>query len=214
MSRRGPATLAIAGIVVLIGAIALWLAMRDGEPATAEPSGTGPATDRVASETPAPAERGPSAVVTPSLPRDSVPTTDPAAKPREYMIGDTLVRDHRKGDHAPIDIPPSIHPPDGRKIHSNLTNEIAMKVRVGVADCAASVPPEARGVKPRVEGQVVIAIKDKRVTVTSTTMQLRDVVGASVDATRQCIEQKAMEITHTADEADLESYDLNMSFAL
>ena len=62
-------------------------------------------------------------------------------------------------------------------------------------ECAKSLPAGARGTKPRVEGQITIAIKENKVTVTGSTMQLRDVTG-DVDATKQCIEQKALAVTN------------------
>jgi hypothetical protein len=84
-----------------------------------------------------------------------------------------------------------------------------------VRECAASVPPEARGVKPRVEGQVVIAIKNQQVQVSNATVDLTDVVGAPVEATKQCIQQKTLGITAPAgDEADLENYPIRISFSL
>ena len=73
---------------------------------------------------------------------------------------------------------------------------------------------EARGPAPRIQGSVSIAIKDGQVTVGDTAFQLRDVVGASVEPIKQCIEQQARTITHPTDEHDLESYDLTLSFAL
>ena len=87
-------------------------------------------------------------------------------------------------------------------------------MRAKVAECAAAIPQDARGDKPRVEGLVNIAIKDKQIVVTSATMQIRNVTGASLDATKQCIEAGAKTVTQPTTEADLETYDITVSFAL
>lgn len=215
MSRRGPARLVIGGLVVLAGLAALWLTLSDDDP------GPTPAPAAVSSAPPTGASRpalgasgrAPAVTVSPTLPSTGS-AAGSAAAPTEYVVGDTRVRDHRGGNHAPMDVPPSIHPPDGRKIQSSTSFEVGQKVKAAVEACAASIPVEARGTKPRVEGQVVISIKDRQVTVRETTMQLRDVVGAAAPATKACIEEKTRAITHVADEADTESYDLTMSFAL
>lgn len=211
VSSRRPIALAIVAAVVLAGVVALWLGMKkDGTAGATPTAGSGELV--AVSETPTPTVRAePGTTVTPSLPGETPAASDGT---REYMVGDLKVRDHRKGNKPPIDIPPAIHPPDGRKIQSNLTSEIGQKFKVVVKDCAASLPPEARGSSPRLEGLIVIAIKAKQVTITKATVQLRDVVGASVDPIKQCIEQKALAVTHTAEEPDLESYDINLSYSL
>lgn len=212
--KRPALGLVVVGAVVLAAAIGLWFVMKTDDAAPAETAAKPADGTAVTSVTPPPAlptPGVPGATVEPSLPRDQQPA---AEAPREYMVGDKKIRDHRKGNPPPIDIPPSVHPPEGRKIHSNLTMEVSQKVRAVVTECAAAVPPEARGVKPRVEGQIVIAIKDKQTTITGATMQLRDVVGAAVAPTKACIEQKTVGIIHPTDEADIASYDITVSFAL
>ncbi len=204
--------LALGAVVVLGAASGLWLWLRDGDGAPAGSERTH--GEGTSSEIATPAAREvPSTTVTPSL-------SDPAHVPagsdgvREYKVGDVVVRDHRKGDHLPIDIPPNIHPPDERKVSSTLTADLAQKVRAVMSDCVASLPKEARGDKPRLEGQVTIAIRDKQVRVTAATMQLRDVVGASVEETKACIERRSVGITTATDEPDLTDYTINVSFAV
>jgi hypothetical protein len=215
ISSRRAVVLAIVAVVVLAGVIGVWLATKKEGATAGTASSSSPGTPSVVadSETPTPTVRGDSTTtVTPSLPGDSPPPA--SGEVREYMVGDRRVRDHRKGDKPPIDIPPAIHPPDGRKIQSNLTSEIGQKLKVVVRECAATMPQEARGTSPRLEGLVVIAIKAKLVTITKATVQLRDVVGASVDPIKQCIEQKSLAVTHATDEPDLDSYDINVSYSL
>lgn len=203
--------LALGGALVLAAVIGLYAVLsrgddravtpapRDPEIAQAspgKPSGSGPA-------------RTPSANVTPEQTTPSTTTT------KEYTVGGVRIRDHRSGAHVQPDVPPAIHPPGGRKVPSELTSGIAQKVRAVVAECAASVPAEARGEKPRADGEIRIAIKSQQATVTGATIQMRDVVGAAGDPVKQCIEQKAIGVaTPSGDEADLEDYAITVSFRL
>ncbi len=199
----------IFGVFVLAGAVGVWLMMRTGD-SVAEPS-TEPS--RATEQPPPPSQRGEAApTVTPSLPGETRRSEGSAVK--EYAVGDTLVRDHRSGDHAPIDIPPSVHPAEARRLTSNLVSEVGQKLKVIVKDCATGLPAGARGKDPRLEGQVVIAIKSKRVTVTGAAVELRDVTDASVASIKRCIEEKALTVTHDADETDLASYDISLAYAL
>lgn len=141
--------------------------------------------------------------------------SDLPEKVREYAANGAIIRDHRTGTHAPIDVNPNIHPPNARKISPNLTKDVADQVRAVMHECVVSMPDGVRGEKPRLEGSINIAIKDKQVSVVKTSINLRDVNGDGAETTRQCIEQKAMAITHPAgDEQDLPSYDITLSFAL
>jgi len=201
----------IFGGLVLAAGAGLWLMLRGDEPASPSPA---PVTATEPAPIPTPPSRPESApTVTPSLPGET--PRGPAGEPvKEYVVGDRRIRDHRSGEHAPIDIPPAVHPPDSRKITSNLTHEIGLKLKVIVKDCAQALPAGARSGDPRLEGKVVIAIKAKQVTVTSAVVQLRDVADASVEAVKKCIEDKALTVTHVAEENDLESYDINLSYSL
>ena len=207
---------AIFGACVLAAAIGLFVLMRDGD----EPEGASP--PRAATAEPTSGAKPPPPLA-PTLDSGSgdkpvVTSSDsprsPAGEVAEYDVGGRRVRDHRAGDHAPIDIPPAVVPPEGRRIPSTLTQEIGQRVRAKVAECAAAIPTEARGDKPRGEGLVVIAIKDKQVVVTSSTMQIRNVTGDSLAAAKQCIEAGAMTVTQPTTEPDLETYDITLSFAL
>jgi hypothetical protein len=204
--------LAVGAVVVMGAAIGLWLWMRHGDDAQANPQRT--SAEVAGSEVATPTVRATSGTsVTPTLPDgDRVAAGTDSVK--EYKVGDVRVRDHRKGDHPPMDLPPNSHPPDGRKIASTVTADIAQKVRAVMNECVASIPREARGVSPRLEGLISIAIKDKQVSVTAATIQLRDIVGASIDPTKQCIETKSIGITTPADEPDLADYTINLSFAV
>jgi len=210
MSQRSMVPVMIMGGFVLAGAVVLWLTLRADDDAVAEPTGeTITATPAV----PPPIDRGQSApVVTPSLPRAT--PAEPSGV-NEYAVGDVRVRDHRgSGDSVPLDIPPSVHPAEGRRLTSNLVHEVGTKLKGIVKECAATLPAGARGKDAHLEGLVVVAIKAKQVTVNKAVVQLRDVADTSIDAIKKCIEEKALTLTHQADEIDLESYDINVSYAL
>jgi hypothetical protein len=206
--------LALGAAVVLAAIIGLYVASRrgdDGEPqlASSDPKIAQADPGKSSSNGTRPA---PSVTVPP-------PGAGSTTVVNDYMIGDVHVRDHRTGDHAPLDVPPAIHAPGGRKVPSELVSDIAQKVRAVVAACAASLPiangPGGRGEKPRADGEIMIAIKNQLATVTSATIQLRDVEGATVESVKQCIEQKSIGIaTASGDEPDLEGYAITTSFRL
>ncbi len=133
----------------------------------------------------------------------------------DYQVGNVQIRDHRGSNAVPIDTPPNIHRPDGRKVSTTVVSDLTAKMREVVASCAKDIPAEARGPKPRMEGAITIAIKGHQVSVSSSVLKLRDVVGAAVDPTQQCLEKGANALTYVApDEADVESYQINLSFAV
>jgi hypothetical protein len=205
-------TLVLVGVAALVGAVALWFILHttDGPPST--PRSQGSAV--VATTDPRPTPSDP----TPSLPAGSDQGSAAGSgesNPRDYMVGDIRVRDHRSGDNKPLDIPPGVHPAESRMIPSSLTHDITKKVKAVMAECTADVPREARGASPRLEGQLVISIKDQTLTVAKATMQLRDIVGAAQEPTKQCIEQKTVGLqTPATDEPDLENYSITITFAI
>ena len=197
--------LVLLAAVVLAAAFGLWLLLRKDDSAVAS---TAP------SEAPAPvASREPGTTVAPSLPTPPPALgSDPAT---EYRVGDVQIRDHRGGDVVPRDIPPNIHPPDTRELPSTLTHAISQKVRQVMMECVADLPREARGPQPRLEGQILVSIKEKRLTLVESTMQLRDVVGAALEPVRQCIQTRSVGLdTPAADQADIEKYSIQITFAI
>jgi hypothetical protein len=201
-------------VVVIALAIGGWLMFRKEKPA-APPAATGSAapSPTASSTDPAPTPTGPA----PSLPStgDSTHPAPAAGSANEYMVGDVRVRDHRAGSNAPLDIPPNIHRPNSRELPSTLTSDIAQKVRAVLVDCSKDLPKEARGEHPRLEGQIVVAIKDHKLTVTSATMQLRDVSGDAAATTKSCIEQHSVGLETAAnDQDDLDNYSIGVTFAV
>ena len=204
-----PLALAFGGAAVLVAAIALIVQMKEkDEPAPAEPVTERPAL------TPPMARPGSSAtVVEGSHPKPSgepVEATDPVVS----EVDGKIIRDHRKNP-TPSVLPPTIHRPGSRQIASTVTHDITQKVVKVLNECATAVPKTARGAKPRADGQIVVSIKDKQVSITRATVKLRDVEGEIVEPTQRCIEEKSVGLTTSAkDEADVENYEISISFAL
>ena len=136
--------------------------------------------------------------------------------PTETIINGVRVRDHRKDRSSPISLPTTRPPPRGRRITPELTGAFINQINPIVRECAAThLPPEVRGAKPRAAGQILIAIKDQQASVTSTTVELSDVTGGTVDQARKCIEDKSVGLTApAANEADLEDYPIQISFVI
>ena len=203
--------LLIGGLVAVLGAaVGIWLLMR-GDKADAQSGSYEPHATQV---TPAQPGSAPT-VTTGTTDHPALPQPAPGENPRDYVVGDIRVRDHRAGDNKPLDIPPNVHPAEGRSLPSTLTHEVAQKVKAVMMECVASLPKDARGEHPRLEGQVMLAIKANKLTITTSTMQLRDVSGESVEPTKQCITQKTVGIENAApDQDDLADYPFNISFAI
>jgi hypothetical protein len=211
--------LIIAAVAVLAAGLLLLFIIQSGDdddasagsprPASGSSGGAAPARDRPSLD----GSDAPQVATTVRTGRRAAGSDAPGYT--ETVVNGVRVRDHRKNRSEPIDISPDKRPPNARKIQPSLTTDISNKILPIVRECGSSVPPEARGVKPRVEGEVVIAIRNKQVLITRATVQLADVVGASLEPTKQCIEQKAAGLTVPAgDEADLEDYTITFSYGL
>lgn len=192
------------GAAVLAAALGLYLVLQT--------EGDG-ATERTASGAASPPSAPRIAQTAPGKPRIAL-----AVRPEpvtEYRTGQTRVRDHRTGEHTPIELSPPPHRRNGREISSHITSDLAQRLRPLVRQCTASVPAEARGAKPRVEGEILIAIKDHQATVTAATLQLLDVAEAAQGEVKRCLTQSAVGLVAPADdESDLESYPITLSLRL
>jgi hypothetical protein len=208
MNRR---YLVLGAAVVLAVVLGLYVATSKGEDVAAKRE---PDAQKIPENSPGhPAIR---MTQTPSAGADRpVMAAGSGAAVSDYTVGNVRIRDHRSGEHAPVDIPPAIHPPEGRKIPSQLTSDLAQRLRPLVTECAATVPPEARGAKSRLEGEILIAIKNQQATVTGATFRLRDVASGSPDPVTQCMEQKSVGVAApSGDEPDLEGYAITLSLRL
>src|SRR5690349_19298434 len=96
------------GLAVVALVIALvWALNRDSSSAQGSTTSDSP---KVSEVTPPPRTSSPT--VTPGLPgeRPTVPEQGSGQYPKDYVVGDIRVRDHREGDNKPLDIPPNVHP--------------------------------------------------------------------------------------------------------
>jgi hypothetical protein len=203
--------LALVAIALVIGA---WLLLRkDKAPAAPEAGSAAPSASTDPSTPSTPSTSPP-----PRLPPTVTDTTKqipPAGSANEYMVGDVMIRDHRSGSNAPIDIPPNIHRPNTRQLPSTLTAQVAQQIRGVLVDCAKDLPKEARGEHPRLEGTINVSIKDRKLTVTSAAYQLRDVTGDAVETTKSCVEQKSVGLsTAASDQEDIDNYSIGITFAV
>lgn len=208
--------IAVLGALAAVAVVVLYMFVRTAGSAPADPDPQ-PAPDPIH-----PSDRAANGGTTvgPSLPSaddSSDPTLDQGSNkyPKDYMIGDIHVRDHRTGDNKPLDLPPNIHPAEHRELPSTLTHDISQQVKKLVWQCGADVPKDARGTKPRVDGQLTVSIKDHTLNLTTIATQVRDVDGPAADALKQCVEQKSVGLTAAAaDQADITDYGIGITFAI
>ena len=198
------------GALIVAAGVALVLMMSRTDPdapaKTQRASGAAPSTGPVASSDP----------VAPSLPT-TAPTTATTGSNgvKEYMVGGVKIRDHRAGDNKQIDLPPNPHPADSRELPSELTHDISQQVRRQMDTCATAIPKDVRGTKPKLDGQLTVAIHDHKLTITDMALQVRDVDGPSGDALKQCVSEKAASYVSSApDQPDLDNYGIAITFAI
>jgi hypothetical protein len=209
MSNR--AIFAIMGLVAVGAVVALWLLVRadDAPQQTASTTGSGSAAPRTGFAGP---QHGPAGG------KPLAPGIDPAQTPpnREYSSNGVIVHDHRTGTHEPYQPSEAPRPENGgRRLEPTLTKAIADRVRDVMHDCVKTLPDGTRGEKPRLEGAINVAIKAKQVLINKADLNVRDVSSDAAEVVRQCIVSKSMSIVQPAgDEADLDSYDINLSFNL
>ena len=213
------ALIVLAGLLVVAGIVAV-LAMsspaEEAHPQTQVTAASGAGTNRpggsVATSTTTP---------TPTLPTEATRPSEQGSEQgsdvvKEYMVGGVKVRDHRTGEHQKMDLPPNMHPANGPSLPSDLTHDISQQVKNQMIQCASAIPRDVRGDKPKVDGQLQVAIKDHRLSLTSVTIQVRDITDAAAsEALRQCVQQRSASLTAVAkDQADLADYGIGVTFAI
>jgi hypothetical protein len=209
-----PRALALGAIAVVAAIIVLLVSLRSDEPHDAD-------AKRVRSaDVPKITQADPGNTSQPARARGSAAdasSTEPRRAPAtDYMVGGRArIRDHRSGARTEDAVRAPVHPPEGRKVPSQLTSAIAQQVRTVMTECAASLPAHARGAEPRLEGTIAITIKDHLATVTRAAVRLRDVSADAAQPIAHCIEQKSVGVaTAAGDEADLEAYSITLAFRL
>jgi hypothetical protein len=195
--RRG--TLALGAAIVVAAVIGLYILLRaDSQPALVPPRHDLP-DQRIADARPGKAWNRPVPVL----------WQDGSAAPGR-TAGPSSPRDHRTADPAAVDPPPP-DPPAGRRINIQVTSDLSQVLRSALQECAANLAPGAAGDLSRVDGQVVIAIKDHQAGVTSASFQLHDFAEAAQADIQQCLAQRAVGVTAPADEPDIDSYPITVS---
>lgn len=82
-------------------------------------------------------------------------------------------------------------------------------------ECTAGIPAEALEPKSRIEGEILISIKDHQATVTSATLKLRRVAEDAKAGAEQCLARAALGFVAPAgDESDLDDYSIALSLTL
>lgn len=132
---------------------------------------------------------------------------------RETVIDGVRIRDHRGDAAVADDLPPALHRPSGRRLPATLTHEVSARILAAIAPCAEAVPREARGDKPRIEGVVDVAISDGQLAITKASIKLREVVGAAVAPTEQCMSDAVVGLRLATEEPAVASYALNLRYA-
>jgi hypothetical protein len=105
--------------------------------------------------------------------------------------------------------------PERRDTASRLTADLAQRIRPAMRACIDGVPAELRGDKPRVEGEIIVAIKDHQATVTSAALALRDVPDAAQLGVRPCLARAAVGLVAPAgNEDDVDGYPITLSLSM
>ena len=82
-------------------------------------------------------------------------------------------------------------------------------------DCGKQIPVEQRGVKPRIQTRLTVSIHGGIMRVDGASTELNDVVGASVDPTKACVEHSVIGASIPApDEAERQRYEIAMTYVV
>lgn len=202
--------LAALAALVLLGVVVLYVFVHESASSTAD------IAVRPDADAPVHATAGDyhAAPALPAASDDSRPE-DAGTAVKDYMVGDVRVRDHRSGDHPPLDLPPNVHRPGGRRLPSTLTSDISQQMRKVIWQCAKDVPKQARGAKPQFEAQLTVAITGHTLSIADVAAQVRDVEGPAADALRDCVSRNAAGLTASAaDQDDIAGYGLRLAFMI
>lgn len=201
-------SLAIGGGVVLALVIGLYVVLSQADEISSPTSGVPKNAERVRREVPTGTRRTPT-----ERPGERSSAVLPVNAAGEGS--GIVVRDHRSGNPAPVPTPPMVMRPSQHRIAPEVSSQVSQKVRAAVASCAGNVPQEARGAKPRFEGQITITIKNREATITTAALKLLDVSNVAVDEINQCVAQQSIGATTPAgDEPDTDGYLITLSLRL
>ena len=140
-----------------------------------------------------------------------------AAAPRVYVRDDgVLVRDHRTRDAPPMSSG-MIRRPQHTVTKVDPTTVIAVRntMRPIVYQCSAEVPETSMGEKARLQGEVVISIADKSLSVDKVVIRVADVQEPAASRLRECVLQDMKLVTLAVPGgADVTGHPLTLPFRL
>lgn len=199
--------LGVVALAVLVAAVLAWRAVSDSDSDAASGSGAVSASGAGSGSAPVSA---PVAGVTGDRPALATDSTGSAS------AGGAQVRDHRGGGGTQTPYTPKPEkPPPIHRVSPEIVGSVSKQVRSIMQQCALSLPAAARGTKPRVQGELTVALKSEQLTVTDAKLDLTDIIGAAGEPLRQCIQQKTIGSQVAAPgEPDQANYTITVSFVL
>lgn len=133
----------------------------------------------------------------------------------ETLVDGARVRDHRGGEQVPYQ--PRTREPDeahGVRLPSQLVHDISDKLKAAMVECAAAIPAEARGPRPKIEGSIFVDVTAGQLMVKEAAIELRDVTG-EITASKQCLERKWIgQSTPAGDTPETSHYAITVVFAV
>ncbi|HEY4240170.1 MAG TPA: hypothetical protein VGM88_10155 [Kofleriaceae bacterium] len=108
---------------------------------------------------------------------------------REYTINGVRVRDHGSS-RRPLGLGLR-RAPQFQPLPPAVTEQMITTVRNAVADCAAQVPPDARGANPHVDAHVQLSITGGRASIATARYSLRG-VGTEAPEAIACMQQHSI----------------------
>jgi hypothetical protein len=201
--NRGVA-IAIGAAIVLAAVIGLVLLLRaDADAPVVRPADPAPHYDQKIADR----DAGKTRIV----PIRRVPADASAGDPPTI---ESNTRDHRAPEHT-SDEPPPPPPPtrrDGRRVNVSVTSSLSQGIQPVLQECAAAAPPGAATDTARVEGEILIAIRDHQAQVTTANLRLNGFAEAAQPAIQQCLQQRVVGLTAPAsDETDIDGYAITVS---
>ena len=188
---------AVIGLFFLLRADAEAPAVRSADPAPSTPHHDQKIADRDGKSRIVPIKKGAAEV-----PAGDRPTID------------SHMRDHRAPEHTsdePPPPPPLPPRPDGRRINVSITSSLSQGFQPVLQECAAAAPPGAATDTARVEGQILVSIRDHQATVTSASLRLNGFSDAAQPAIQQCLQRVVGLTAPASDEADIDAYAITVS---
>ncbi|HTJ47018.1 MAG TPA: hypothetical protein VL463_33180 [Kofleriaceae bacterium] len=124
----------------------------------------------------------------------------------------TEIHDHRANPGDVSDRVPTIPSADGKAVFVGRTfaGDVGGLVAPIARECAAKISADARGPKPVIQVQMVVTIKDGKMSIDDVATDFRDVTGDQKDV-KDCVKSKASSISIDATgQPDVDHYSITM----